>query len=65
MVESQLRKFDTFTKILGQLEERVLTLQSLAKQLMADRHMESKNIGILIENVGYNFINYPIYIAIY
>uniref|UniRef100_A0A915EMN4 Spectrin beta chain n=1 Tax=Ditylenchus dipsaci TaxID=166011 RepID=A0A915EMN4_9BILA len=43
-VESQIRKFDTFTKALTQLEERVSALNSLALQLIEKKHMEAPNI---------------------
>jgi two-component sensor histidine kinase len=50
-VESQLRKFETFTKALSQLEERVAVLQSLAEQLLSVGHMETKNINIWRQKV--------------
>ncbi|KAI1720497.1 spectrin repeat domain-containing protein [Ditylenchus destructor] len=45
-VESQCRKFDTFTKALTQLEERVSALNTLAMQLIEQKHMEAPNIDM-------------------
>lgn len=50
-VESQQRKFATFTKALTQLEERVETLHSLALALIKAKHMESPNIEVWNQKV--------------
>lgn len=39
-----MRRFETFTKALTQLEERVSALNVLAQQLIENNHMESLNI---------------------
>lgn len=51
-VESQHRKFATFTKALTQLEERVETLNDLAVALIKSKHMESANIDVWNQKVA-------------
>lgn len=46
-----MRRFETFTKALVQLEERVSALNTLAQQLIDSKHMESKNIEFLNQKV--------------
>lgn len=46
-----MRQFDTFSKSLAQLESRVQFLDQLASRLIAEKHMESKSVVQINENV--------------
>lgn len=51
MVETQTKEFDTFMKVLAQLEDRVMSLQKLGDELISNGHMERKQIKVLKEKV--------------
>lgn len=46
-----MRQFDTFSKSLAQLENRVQFLDQLASRLITEKHMESKAVAQINENV--------------
>jgi DNA-binding NtrC family response regulator len=46
-----MRKFDTFSKSLAQVESRVQFLDQLASRLIAEKHMEAKSVAQINENV--------------
>lgn len=50
-VELQMRRFETFTKALVQLEERISALNTLAQQLIDQKHMEAENIELWNQKV--------------
>ncbi|KAI6189412.1 Karst [Aphelenchoides bicaudatus] len=50
-VASFMRQFDTFSKSLAQLESRVQFLDQLASRLINEKHMESKAVAQINENV--------------
>ena len=50
-VESQMRRFDTFGRALGQLDARIADLDELARRLIAEKHMETAAIEELDERV--------------
>jgi len=50
-VESELRQFETFTRVLGQLEERVNLLDDAGHHLIKNKHMEVPRIEANLRHV--------------
>lgn len=46
-----MRQFDTFSKSLAQVENRVQFLDQLASRLITEKHMEAKSVSQINENV--------------